>query len=323
MRRRAEAALTFLREHPRVLAATQMLIGVAAVTAVLWAVRGSFRDAGERLGGANPALVVLACVVIAAYYLLFVVGWIWILGAWGVRISYVGALGSEMVSMLAKYIPGGIWTPAARVVAARRAGVTQTGLVTASMLVEAGLSAISGVLVFVISLAWVDEGDAYLVPLIVFGAVLAVLLHPRIFKPLANRVLGRFGYKDVPALSAATIFRLLGYYAFTWLVGGLALWVLLHSVGVDPSPSTIPFLGGVTAVGAIVAVLAVFAPSGLGVREGATATLLQAITTPGAALAVVVLNRLAITVVEILLLVLGGLVLRSRGIRLVARESES
>ena len=39
-------------------------------------------------------------------------------------LSYSVTLRAEMVSMLAKYIPGGIWTPAARVVAARRAGVT-------------------------------------------------------------------------------------------------------------------------------------------------------------------------------------------------------
>ena len=59
------------------------------------------------------------------------------------------ALRAEMVSMLAKYIPGGIWTPAARVVAARRAGVTDAALVMSSMLLEAGISAVAGVIVFV------------------------------------------------------------------------------------------------------------------------------------------------------------------------------
>ena len=47
-----------------------------------------------------------------------------ILADWEIHISYPAALRAEMVSMLAKYVPGGVWTPAARVVAARRAGIT-------------------------------------------------------------------------------------------------------------------------------------------------------------------------------------------------------
>ena len=43
---------------------------------------------------------------------------------------------------------------------------------------------------------------------------------------------------------------LLAYYAFTWIVGGVALFFLLRSVGADPGVSAIPFLGGTSAVGA-------------------------------------------------------------------------
>src|ERR671931_664177 len=50
-------------------------------------------------------------------------------------------------------------------------------------LVEAGLSAISGVIVFVVSLFWTHGVDAPLAPLIVFAVVVALLLHPRIFQP--------------------------------------------------------------------------------------------------------------------------------------------
>src|SRR4051794_41939186 len=100
--------------------------------------RGSFADAGDDLRNANPVYFILACLTLAAYYLLFVLGWIRILADWDLHLSYPAALRAEMISMLAKYIPGGIWTPAARVVAARRAGVTDAALVTSSMLLEAG-----------------------------------------------------------------------------------------------------------------------------------------------------------------------------------------
>jgi uncharacterized membrane protein YbhN (UPF0104 family) len=323
MRRRVAATVGFLRRHPRFLAVVQVAASAVVIAIIALSIRGSFANAGDRLGEASALDVVVGCLVLSAYYLLFVVGWIWILAAWGIRISYPAALGSEMVSMLAKYVPGGVWTPAARVVAARRAGVTQTGLVTASILVEAGLSAVSGVLVFVVSLAWVKEVDAPLVPLLVFGAVVAVLLQPRIFQPLSRRVLRRFGCRDVPPLPTVVMLRVLAYYAFTWLVGGAALWFLVRAVGGHPSVATIAFLGGTSAVGAIVAVLAFFAPSGLGFREGSMYGLLLAVATQGEALGAIVLNRVAITVVEVLLLAAGGIVLRARGQRLVAREGDA
>ena len=71
--------------------------------------------------------------------------------------------------MLAKYIPGGVWTPAARVVAARRAGVDNTSVVLATILLEAGLSAVAGVIVLAASLPFVSGVDAPLWPVVGFA----------------------------------------------------------------------------------------------------------------------------------------------------------
>jgi uncharacterized membrane protein YbhN (UPF0104 family) len=189
--------------------------------------------------------------------------------------------------------------------------VTDAALVTSSMLLEAGLSAVAGVIVFVVALPFVDNVDAPIAPLVVFGAVLAVLVQPRIFRPLAHKVLRRIGYtKELPDLRGRTLSALLVFYAGTWVLGGFALWLLLRSVGAHPEAATIVFLGGTAAVGAIVAVLFVFAPSGLGPREASMYGLLLAVATPGQALGAVALNRLALTAVELLLLLAGGLFLR-------------
>jgi uncharacterized membrane protein YbhN (UPF0104 family) len=304
------SAVAFYKAHPRVVVASQLVILAVFLGSVGWAMRGSFKDAGDDLRNADPVLFVLACVVLAIYYLVFVLGWMRILWDWGIHISYPAALRAEMVSMLAKYIPGGVWTPAARVVAARRAGVTDAALVTVSILVEAGISAVAGVVVFVVSLAWVKGVDAPIAPLVVFAVVVAAALHPRVFCPLASRVLRKLGHGSLPPLRTSTMAFLLLFYSGTWLIGGTALWLLLRSVGAHPGVESIVFLGGVAAVGAIVAVLAVFAPSGLGPREASMYGLMLAIAPQGAALGATLLNRVAITVVEVLLFVLGGLILR-------------
>ena len=254
--------------HRRLLGAVQLIVLIVFFVSLGWAIRGSVRSAAHDLSSANLVLFALGCAALAAYYLVFVIGWTWILAEWGVRLSYPAALRAEMISMLAKYIPGAIWAPAARVVAARRAGVTDAALVTSSMLLEAGLSAVAGVIVFVVSLPFVDNVDAPLGPLVAFGGVLAILVQPRVFRPLAHMVLLRIGYtKELPDMRGRTISGLLLFYAGTWVLGGFALWLLLRSVGAHPEPVTIVYLGGVAAVGAIVAIVFVFAPSGLGPRE--------------------------------------------------------
>ena len=314
MRRLSDLA-AWANAHRRLLGAVQ--IGLLALFFGLfaWALRGSLHAAAHDLDHANLVLFGLGCGALGAYYLVFVLGWMRILAEWGIELSYPAALRAEMLSMLAKYVPGGIWTPAARVIAARRAGVTDAALVTSSMLLEAGLSAVAGVIVFVLSLAFVDNVNAPLAPLIVFGVVLAILVQPRVFRPLAHKVLRRFGYtRELPDIRARTLTALLVFYSGTWVLGGFALWLLLRSVGAHPEPASIIFLGGTAAVGAIVAVLFVFAPSGLGPREASMYGLLLAVTTPGRALGAVALNRLALTAVELVLLLVGGLLLRGRGV---------
>lgn len=299
---RLREVLAFLRAHPLLTKGLQLALVVLTVGFCVWAVRDQWSKAGPRLEHASPAYLALAFAAVAAYYLVFILGWIRILAVWGISVPYRVALGAEMISMLAKYIPGGVWTPAARAVALRRsAGVTETPKILASVFVEAALSAISGVIVFVVSLAWVKGVDAPLLPLIAFGLACALGIHPRIFRPLANRLLRPFGAEQIDPLPFPETLGLLLFYCGTWLIGGAAVYFMLRSVGTNPGLQTIPFLGGISAVGAIVAVLAVFAPSGLGAREASMYGLLLAITSEGPALGVTLLNRLAITLVELAL----------------------
>src|SRR2546427_7988713 len=199
----ARKVSSFFKAHPRAVILSQLVVLAVFFGSVGWAMRGSFKDAGDDLRNANPLLFTLACVVLAVYYLVFVLGWMRILWDLGIHISYPAALRAEMVSMLAKYVPGGVWTPAARVVAARRAGITNGALVTVSIVVEAGISAVAGVIVFVVSLAWMDEVQAPIVPIVLFAVVVTALLHPKIFCPLASKVLRKFGHGTVPPLRAS------------------------------------------------------------------------------------------------------------------------
>jgi glycosyltransferase 2 family protein len=276
-----------------------------------WAFRGAWNDARPLLQDADLTDVAASIAILAAYYLLFTVAWQRLLAAWGLRIPYFIALQAEMASILAKYVPGTVWIPAARIAALRRAGIRNTPLVLSSMLLEAGLSGLAGIIVFFVSLTTVGlTGAAPVLPLLVLALAVSVGLHPRVFTPGIRKVLRPFGSTELPPLRYSTLLGLLAYYCLTWLVGGTALFFLLRSLGEDPSVADIPYLAGTAAVSAIAAFLSLITPSGLGVREASMYGLLLALTTSGIALGVTVLNRLTITVVEALLLLVGALAWR-------------
>lgn len=299
--------------HRRLVAALQIGFVTLVLAFLGWAFRDTVAEAAPLLRATDPVDLVLAWAFLAAYYLLFVVGWMWILRKLGIRTSYPVALQAEMASMLAKYVPGGIWTPAARVLWLRRAGgVAQTSVAVASILLEAGLSAVAGVVVLVCALPLVGAVDAPLIPFVALAAGIVGLLHPRVFRAIATCAFKPFGAAAPPSLRWRTMLGLLAFYSGTWVVGGVALLFLVRSVGGDADLSDAPYLGGTAAVGAIVAVLSILAPSGLGVREASMYALLLAIASPAVALGAIVLNRLAITLVEAALLAAGVLLWRSR-----------
>ena len=150
---------------------TLELIGLAVLLGALaYALRDVWAEAAPLLRHADLGDVAIATAIVAVYYLVFVLGWLRILAAYGIRIPYRYALQAEMLSMLAKYIPGGVWTPTARVVALRRFGVRDTPVVLASILLEAALSALAGVAVLVVGFAIIGGGDPPLLPHGAFAA---------------------------------------------------------------------------------------------------------------------------------------------------------
>jgi len=307
---RIRRALEALQRHRLAVVAIQ-LVALAAILFFLgWAFRDAWAEAKPLLRAADFGQLAISLLVLAAYYLLFTIAWQRMLAAWGLEIPYLVALQAEMASILAKYVPGTVWIPAARVAALRRYGIRDTRLVLGSMAMEAGLSALAGIIVFLASLTTVGFSDAPVLPLLVLALIAVVGLHPRVFTPISRRLLRPFGGSDLPPLPYPTQLGLLAFYCFTWLLGGTAVFFLMRSLGDDPSIADIPYLGGVAAVSAIVAFLSLITPSGLGVREASMYALLLAVTTKGVALGVTVLNRLTITIVEAALLIVGALAWR-------------
>jgi uncharacterized membrane protein YbhN (UPF0104 family) len=84
----------------------------------------------------------------------------------------------------------------------------------------------------------------------------------------------------------------IGAYVPVVAVNGVAAYLVARAVDPSLGPEFLLFVTGAYILSGVVGILAIFAPSGLGVREGLLLLLLTLVTEPGLALVVTVLLRL-------------------------------
>ena len=82
------------------------------------------------------------------------------------------------------------------------------------------------------------------------------------------------------------------------MVGGIGFYLFVDSV-FPVSPHQILFLTGALAFSSILGLIAIFAPSGLGVREGALVYLLSLMMPESVAVIISILTRIWMTLIEI------------------------
>ena len=164
---RARAVLDAIRQPPWLLRGIEITLFAVVIALCAWGAHDVWHTAGPKLADANLALFGLALLTIAAYYLVFIFGWIRILGAWGIARALPGrAPGGDGLDAREVH-PGrrlDARGPCRRARPADRRDRRRRSCSRRSWSRPCS-SAISGVLVFVISLAWVRGVDAPLAPL--------------------------------------------------------------------------------------------------------------------------------------------------------------
>jgi hypothetical protein len=258
-----------------------------------------------------------AFVVLPAFYALGALGWDLTLRLLGYRIGAGRAQVAWGQPLLARYVPGSVLYVLGRLLLSERAGVPRR-ITVASIVYEQAVSATSAVALaayFIIShpdlqgepLRW---GVLLLIP----GAV--AILHPRVFGPLADRLLRAFGREPLPAvIPLRGVLALLAFYALNWGVAAVGIYCVARSVAAIP-PGDILVVGSAQAVGYVAALLTLVAPAGLGVRDAAFAWAVK-VAAPGRSFAVGSLIAIAVrgvlTAVELLYVGLVTALGRRRG----------
>ena len=247
----------------------------------------------------RPGLLVVSGVLVLVYYLLSALVWWSILRASGLPAARRSTVATWAKSILARYLPGNVFMFLSRAWMSHRQGL-DIDRVTAGMVYEQVLN-VAGALVVTAALFpfWHYERSDTAWALLAIP-IIVVALHPRVFAPLAARLLRALHRPPLTrVLSFRAVLGLLVVFAGLWLVAGLAMWTLAAAV-TDVTAAAYPEITAGFAIAFVAGMVVFFVPSGLGVREGvlaaATATVFAS---GGVALAWALLARLWQTALEL------------------------
>lgn len=269
------------------------------------------RDKLARIAEADWGLLGAAALAQLMYFTATVVSWRKVLQlATGRIIGFGEGLAQILLVNFGKYIPGKVWGLAARGRRLSELGFGLGDIARASyleqmllMLVGLWLAALCAAIVFDATVYWM--------------AVLLITLAILLFRHGAA-VLHGLAIVFPPAAAAASVFELrIGVGAVIGLsMGYIGVWLFLAItfmfvctafVDVELTRATVPvFVLSLTA-GFLAGFVALFAPGGVGVREGVGAAFLGRIMTLEEAVLLMLMFRLWVVVMELLA---GALVLR-------------
>lgn len=224
------------------------------------------------IGWLIPAILVLPFFFVLSAY-----GWDLTLRFLGYRIGFGRAQVAWGQPLLARYVPGSVLYVLGRLLLSERAGVPRRITIT-SIVYEQAVSATSAIVVasyFIIKHPDLQGQPWRWGVLLLIPAAVAVL-HPRVFGPLTNWALGKFGREPLPVfVPLYGILALIGFYTLNWAVVAFGLYCVARSVTFIPFEDVI-LVGSAQAIGYVAALVTLIAPAGLGVKDAAFAWAMKA-----------------------------------------------
>lgn len=201
-------------------------------------------------------------------------------------------------SWLGRYIPGTAPWILGKIYFASRHGIAKSKLAVSSLL--EGALQVSVVMIVAFAILIFDPRLNVIngsIKLLMVGALVACILAiwPPIFNrliSLAHRLLRKKAISTADLASNKTIIQGALLYIVGALLSGTALFFIAKAIYPVLGYNNLLFVVGVSNLAGALGMLAIFAPSGLGVREGILLTLLSIVMPPEYALLVTITSRL-------------------------------
>lgn len=215
----------------------------------------------------KPARLILSILFLFAGFLLNALGWPRLLRHTPYRVGDRKGIASHGLAIFGKYIPGKFWVIMGRAeYLAQGRGQSRKDL--ASLSLDAQFIALwTALLLGSIGMLSVRGGRVYGMAVLLLFVLLSLVIFTPLFHRLAEWILTKILRKqvEVPRLSLDKVIRAMFWYLLSWASWSAAFWFLAASLVEGALPLSTAFA---FALGGSLGILSVFAPGGLGVREG-------------------------------------------------------
>jgi len=252
----------------------------------------------------QPFPFILSTLIFAFSYFIQVWAWYLVTLKLGIAVSFRETIESWFYSQLGKYLPGKVWLLLSRFYSYDSKGMSRKRISVALYLETAAVIVAAG-LIFLAALIFFKEMGPFYSGRPFWGLVLAfillafIFLHPKVLQKILNWILVQFKKEPIPLpISYFHILWILFVCVVSWGVGGIGFYLFVDSV-YPVSSNYILFLTGALAISSILGLIAIFAPGGLGVREGALVYLLSFMMATPVAVIISILTRIWMTLIEI------------------------
>lgn len=251
----------------------------------------------------NPVTLALSFALFFLYKLMLASLWHHITFLNGCAIRYRDAVVSYLYSILGKYVPGKVFMLVSRLPAYAAEGAS-TGRVTVCFFLENVCTLLGAAFLALVSLLFFPDDRLGEYKWIIVGMMAAffVLIHPHVINLLLRfieKLSGRSGI--LVSIAYGQMLGVVFLFVLNWLVLGSGFYLLASSV-YPLQLSLLPYVSGVFGLSTIIGILAFFAPSGIGVREGILVFGLGLVIPTEYAVLISVVSRLWTSLAELVLI---------------------
>jgi len=215
----------------------------------------------------HPIRLVISLLLLFGGFLLNASSWSRMLKHGGLDVSWVDGVSSAGLSIFAKYIPGKFWVVMGRAeYIARKYNLPRKDL--GSLSFDAQFIALwTALLLGTIGMLSIHSTDLYGLSVLLLFILLSLVIFTSLFHRFIEIIYFRITKKELtfPRLSFQKTIRIILWYTMSWGMWCVSFYFLAGSLSVDSLPFSISFAFGLAGS---IGILAVFAPGGLGVREG-------------------------------------------------------
>lgn len=218
-------------------------------------------------------------------------------------------------SELGKYIPGKFFLLAGKIYYYKQEGMSAKRI-SFCFFLETVCTLLAASFIFVISLIFIKNAalETYKYYIYLLILLFVICLHPRIIETPVNIIMKMLNKEKVYILvSYLDILEITGLYVVNFLLLGVSLYFLVSSL-YEIKISNFFFLTGSYSLAFLLGIISLFAPSGIGVREGVLILALKHIMPNSIAGIISLVSRVWMTGTELLLIALVFVYAKARGI---------